>query len=517
VPSSTSRIAAIDIGSNSIRGVVAEVAGDGTYRIIDDERFQTRLGANLATAGAIGPDRIAASLEALDTLLAVAASRGVTTVRAVATAALRSASNGHELLNAARDRFGLEIEIIDGETEGRFAFASASANFELPDPACVIDIGGGSLEIVLALGGQITHIHSLPLGAVRMLSRLPADQDPPSPRALRALRTEVRTALHEVLGDHPPRVGTIIGSGGTITSLVGVAAANRGESPVSLQGAEASADEIRAVFARLSAVPSAARAKTPGLAVYRADTVISGGVVVGETLRLFGATRLLANQRGLREGILLDTIARLGREGGPTSLRAVALKFGERCHFDRAHAEHVTNNALGVFDALAAAEVTGDDTGRLHEPRSRQLLEVAALLHDVGYFIGHDKHHRHSWNLIIHAPLPGLTAREQALVAAIARYHRGAHPKPAHEALARITDSDRPLVRLLAGILRVADGLDRSQTGRVTGVSIERRGAALVVVAHGEGNLEVELYGARAKSELLARALGTAVAIEAQG
>ena len=509
-------IAAIDIGSNSIRGVVAEVGADGTYRIIDDERFQTRLGAGLAATGTIADDRMAASIEALRTLLAVASSRGATTVRAVATAAVRSATNGDEFLAAVHDRLGLDIEIIDGETEGRFAFASASANFDLPDPAGIIDIGGGSLEIVIAHAGQITDIHSLPLGAVRLLSRLPADEDPPSPRALKRLRAEVDQVLSAALGDGIPRIGTLIGSGGTITSLVGVAAASRGESPLSLQGAEASSAEVADTLDRLSGMRSSARARVPGLAAYRADTVIPGGIVVTGIISMFGAKRILANQRGLREGILLDTIARIGREGASASLRDVALRFGARCHFDRQHAEHVTGYALRIFDALASCDPKLPRRLRsLLDARNRELLEAGALLHDVGYLIGHDKHHRHGWHIITHAALPGLTARENAIVAALARYHRGSHPKQTHDAWSRVAEDDRDRLRLLAGILRVADGLDRSHEGSIETITLTRDSDALTITVHGAGDLAVELYGARAKSELLARALGLEVGIHA--
>lgn len=508
------RVAAIDIGSNSIRGVVAEVAPDGSYRIIDDERSQTRLAAGLAATGALAPDRIEASLSALEQLTRIARARGANTIRAVATAAVRAASNGDEFLAAARDRLGLAIEIIDGETEGHFAFASAAANFDLPDPACVIDIGGGSLEIVIAYGGQIAEVYSLPLGAVRLLATLPADEDPPSPRALKRLRTEVREALGAELGQDLPRVSTLIGSGGTITSLVGVSVAARGGSPLSLQGAEASAEEVRDAFDRLSAMRRAERGRVPGLAAYRADTVVPGGVVIVEVLRMFGAARILANQKGLREGILIDTIARIGRDATPPPLKETAIRFGERCHFDRQHAEHVTANALALFDALAAGRATLPGRVRaLLGPRDRELLEAGALLHDVGYLIGHDKHHRHAWHIIHHASLPGLTAREHAIVAALARYHRGSDPKASHEAWSRLAEDDRDRTRLLAGILRVADGLDRSHRGAITGIVVSDGPDGITIGVSGTGDLSVELHGARTKAGLLGAALGTDVAI----
>lgn len=509
------RVAAIDIGSNSIRGVVAEVAPDGSYRIVDDERFQTRLAAGLTGPGMLAPERIEASLVALEQLVRIAEARGAATIRAVATAAVRTAANGRDFLAAARDRLGLTVEIIDGETEGRFAFASAAANFELPDPACVIDIGGGSLEIVIAYGGQIAEIHSLPLGAVRLHAELPVDEDPPSPRALKRLRAEVREALSAELDDDVPHIPTVIGSGGTITSLVGVSVAARGGSPISLQGAEASAREIRDTFDRLSAMRSAARARVPGLAAYRADTVVPGGVVITEVMRIFGAERILANQKGLREGILIDTIARIGRGSAPPPLRETALRFGERCHFDRPHAEHVTANALALFDALASGTAKLPRRVReLLDARNRELLEAGALLHDVGYLIGHDKHHRHAWHIIHHASLPGLTAREHAIVAALARYHRGSDPKPTHEAWTRLADEDRDRTRLLAGILRVADGLDRSHRGAISGTVVTGGPDRINIGVSGSGDLSVELNGARAKAGLLASALGADVTIE---
>lgn len=502
------RVAAIDIGSNSIRGIVAEVAPDGSFRIIDDERFQTRLGAGLVPGGEIGADRIEASVTALEHLLLVARSRGAEIVRAVATAAIRSAANGPAFIETVRSRLGLTVEVIDGETEAHFAYLSAAANFTLPDPVCIVDIGGGSLEIVFVQRGQVTDVFSLPLGAVRLLGELPADEDPPSAGALKALTRSVRESLRVALEDEVPTLATVIGSGGTITSLAGVAAAQRGEDPFSLQGTEVSAAEIGDIVARLSAMKSRARGRVPGLAAYRADTAVPGGIVIRELVRLLGAERLLANQRGLREGILLDTIARLGRDGIPESLKASALGFAERCHFDASHADHVTRHALALFDALAP------DRPALR-PRDRELLEAAAIMHDVGYLLGHEKHNRHSWHLIIHAGLPGLTARENAIVAALARYHRGSSPKPTHDAWTRIADGDRERTLLLAGILRVADGLDRSQAGDVRRVEIGRQGDSWRITAHGVGDLAVDIYGASAKSDLLASALGAPVEVVA--
>lgn len=503
------RIAAIDIGSNSIRGIVAEVAPDGTYRIIDDERFQTRLAAGLAATGRIAADRADASVTALEHLLRVARARGADTVRALATAAVRTAANGPEFLASVHDRLGLAIEVIDGPTEARLAFLSAEANFDLPDPVGVLDIGGGSLELVIARHGAITDVHSFPLGAVRLLADLPADEDPPSADALDALAAAVSAELSAGLGEEPPGVHTVIGSGGTVTSLVGVAVAARGEDPFSLQGAEVSAGDLERTWEQLATLPRKRRARTPGLAAYRADTVVPGGLVVREVMRQLGAERLIANQKGLREGILLDTIATLGRDATPPPLREVAERFGERCHYDAEHAAHVTRHALALFDALREFRLLPAAAGA----RERELLEAAAVTHDVGYLIGHDKHHRHSWNLIAHADLPGLTARETTVVAAVARYHRGAHPKRSHEAWRRVSDEDRALVRVLAGILRVADGLDRSQVGRVHALSLAEHDGALVVVAEGPGDLDVEIRGAAAKAALLAEALDRPVEI----
>ena len=307
------RIAAIDIGSNSIRGVIADVAADRTYTLLADERFQTRLAADIAETGALSEERMEDSLAALEHLLLMAGEHDVSLVRAVATEAVRQARNSDDFIARARTRLALDIEIIDGETEGCFAFLSARANFELPNRVCIFDIGGGSLELVQVVRDRVKQVRSLPLGAVRLLAALPDAEDPPSPATLDGLADRVRHELAAALGPRVRPVPTLIGSGGTVTSLVGVTVAARGGDPLAIQGQSISAAECHDAWASLAALPREERMDVPGLAPYRADTCVPGGVVVCELMRLLDAENLFANQRGLREGILLDTIARLGR------------------------------------------------------------------------------------------------------------------------------------------------------------------------------------------------------------
>ncbi|MEN6429930.1 MAG: Ppx/GppA phosphatase family protein [Coriobacteriales bacterium] len=495
------RIAAIDIGSNSIRATIVETTPDGAYRVIDDEREQTRLAEGLAERDSLSAEAIERTLTALERLLALVRSHKADVVRAVATAAVRSAANGQDLARAAEERLGLTIEIISAAEEGRLAFVSAARHFELAGPVVVMDIGGGSLEVVRATGREIERIESFPLGSVVMSERLTDARRPIPPEELKDLRKHVRRELRGRFG-HPEPVALVVGSGGTVTTIAEVTAKARREEFEDLQGYEFTQADVVHRIASLAEMDQAARAKVPGLPPYRADVIVAGMVVVREVMRLFSANRMAVNTQGLREGLVLDMLARA--DVAPETVdRMVAVRdFGVRCGYDRIHAQQVARLALSLYDGLA-----------LPRGRDRELLEVAATLHDVGYYIDYAKHHRHSRHLIAHASLPGLTPRERDLVATIARYHTGAMPKLRHDEYARLGPEDRARVDLLGGILRLADGLDRGRVSRVRDLRVMRSAEAVTIEAVSTDDLTVEVYGALKKSDLLAHALGVPVQV----
>lgn len=300
------RIAVIDIGSNAIRCTVADVVAHDALTVLADERIQTHLASSLVATGRLSEVSMAVSLEAISTLLALARAKGATAVRLIATAAVRTAVNGQEFVERVHRELGVVIEVIDGQQEARLALVSAAAEFSLPDPVCVADIGGGSLEVVVVRNGLTENATSLPLGAVVVLNRLPADDDPPSATMLAQVRSGIRDELAAVFGPHPDPVPTMVCSGGTITSLVGAAAAGRGSSLLDIHGARASVDDIRAVAATVARSTLAERSLIPGIPPYRAQTVLPGSLVMLELFSLLGTETVIANRRGIREGVLIE-------------------------------------------------------------------------------------------------------------------------------------------------------------------------------------------------------------------
>lgn len=305
------RIAVIDIGSNAIRCTVADVLTHDALMVVADERIQTRLASGLVSTGRLSEESITASIEALATLLALTREHGTGAVRAIATAAVRTAANGHEFVERVRKELGLAIEVIDGRREARLALTSAAAEFELPDPVCVADIGGGSLEVVVLRGGRTEQTASLPLGAVVVLNRLPAGDAPPPRSTIDHLSGSIREEIAAALGDAPAPVPTAICSGGTITSLVGAVAARRGDSPLDIHGARASVEDLREVASDVATLDLAGRGRIPGIPPYRAQTVLPGSLVMLELLSHLGTRTVIANRRGIREGVMIEMARQL--------------------------------------------------------------------------------------------------------------------------------------------------------------------------------------------------------------
>lgn len=498
------RLAAIDIGSNSIRASIVEVPVGGPRAVLDEERAFARLGAGLAESGRLSDAAMEESVRALDMMLRLAREYDVTHVRAIATEAVRSASNGAAFVARLRDELGLEVEVVTGEQEARLALLSAVECLALSGSVVVVDIGGGSVEIVHANGREIERAVSLPLGVVVLSDRFRTADPMPKP-AYRALGEHVRATLAEAVPRDGQPPTTCVGSGGTVTTLAAMIAAERSPGLASVHGFPFTRAEFSELRARLARSTAKQRLAMKGMSEARVDLIVAGAVVLDEAMRALGCDRVTANARGMREGIIIDTVEReLGVAPEVDRMRAVR-GFGRQCRHDVGHAEQVCRLALALFDALrtplglAAAE--------------RTLLEAASLLHDVGYHISYEQHHKHSYHLVAHAALPGFSAPERRLIAAIARYHSGSLPKAKHEAIASLGEEERETVYRLAALLRIADGLDRSHAGRVTGVSAEVRDEAVRLTITGTPPLDIELHAAQRKADLAERVWGRRVEV----
>lgn len=500
------RLAAIDIGTNSIRCIVVEVDQQGRYMIKDDEKATVRLGENLSKSGQISPAACARALEAVGRMRKLIEGFKVTDVEAVATSAVRNASNGRELVDELSRALGREIRIISGEAEAELAAISALHNFEMGGSRyAMIDIGGGSLEIVIALGNHIEEYYSLDLGAVLMTERF-FSADPITQNDYKKFQRHVRAQLKSIFSGEKIAVQSLIGSGGTITSLGAMVMNMRRQAFSSVHGYEVLRSEVVHILAMLTRKDIKERRALPGLNPDRADIIVAGLGVVDELMRFFGANLLRVNERGIREGLIITCIRRLGlmpANSGPRSWRESVLEFAGSCHYDEPHSRHVARLALAIFDHLAK------ESGL--KKADRVMLEAAALLHDIGYFISYNSHHKHSYHLIRHADLFGLTPREREMIAQIARYHRKSLPKKKHPEFNQLSDKDQVIVSRLGGILRLADGLDRRRSGLVEVVDLQKTGDVYKVRVMGADDISVEIFGGNAKRDLFEKAFSGSV------
>ncbi len=507
----TERFAAIDVGSNSVRCLIAERDDDGHLTVIDDLKDQPRLARGLSASGMLAQASMDRATEAIGRMLQAADRRGVARVALVATSAVRDAANGAEFAERIKRELGVPLEVIDGETEARLAFLSVREHFAVGrGRQVVMDIGGGSLELVLAASGLVDRAVSLPFGAVRLTEQYLSDPSR-TEAGLRRLRAAVRQRLRSQVPAREWSGARVFGSGGTFTNVARIhAARGKGRVPPAVHGTAVSLGEIQRVLEWLSGMSVEERRKVPGLNAERADIIPAGLAVAAEVLAHFAALELTVSAFGLREGLLLH-LARPQPSGdeGPKRLRALR-RFAERCRTDRRHVEQVLGLARRLFDVL------GKHLGCT--PADWDLLEAAALLHDVGALVSYKGHHKHSYHLIAHAEALPLPPADRQLVAIVSRYHRKAPPSKKHPEFGALKPEERARVRRVAAILRVADGLDRGHVSAVESVRVRLLPGRVLVDAaprFASTDLKLELWGAQRKADLLEELLDREVVVRA--
>src|SRR3954462_8052997 len=505
-PAPPPRLAAIDVGSNTIRLTVAEVQEDDTYRILDEEREMVRLGEHLDRTGRLSDAAIARSLAAIGKMKAIADGFKITELRAIATNAVREASNGRAFIRDVARQHKVNIEVISGEEEAQLAFRTASRHFDFQGrPTAVVDIGGGSVEVILSAGTAVDHVYSLPLGAVRVTERL-VHSDPLKTKHWKEMKDEIDRGIRSIVRQPAHRAELMIGSGGTFTALAHMSKFQREGRHGSVQGYVLTPAEIIHLLRRLRETPLEARREIPGLSADRADIIIAGAAVISRLVRGLDTQQIMVNERGIRDGLLLQMIAELpGRRPEPQPGNRIewARHFARKAHSNEPHCAHVAGLALQIFDGVK---------GRFDLPvASRELLQAAAILHDVGYLISHSKNHKHAYHLIMHGDLPGFTPHEVVLIANVVRYHRGAFPRKRHENLAYLAGADRRLIARLSGILRIADGLDRTHSQTVTGLKVRTLRGRLRMSLEAKSFPEIEIEDAARKTDLFRKAFDTEV------
>lgn len=509
------KIAAIDLGSNSLHLVIVEVTASGGFRVIDREKDMVRLGSGTLTRGLLPAAAMRAGLEVLARYKHIAENHGVDKILAVATSAVREAANGEDFLERIGRETGLWPKAISGVEEARLIYLAALHSVHLEGKrALVIDIGGGSVELALGVGSTLEHTVSEKLGVLRMSEQF-GKSDPLSSRDEQRLVEH----LDRVLGLHASRIResgfeTAVGTSGTILALGALARELEAGSPqASLHHVTVTADALHALRKRLVASDLRSRLKLARLDEARADIIVCGAVILDTLIARLGVRELVLSEWALREGILLDYIhghpRSLARaEAYPDVRRRSVVSLAERCLYDEPHARHVAALAAMLFDATRRRHGLGD--------AERALLEHAALLHDVGHHISYPGHHKHSYYLIKNGNLRGFAPLEIEMLACVARYHRRGLPRKRHAGFAALPQESRRVVRVLAGCLRLADAFDRSHRQVVRSLAVHDRGHLVRVRCDVEGDCQLEAWGAGRRVDLLERVLGVPVKVETQ-
>jgi len=518
-------IAAIDVGTNSFHLVVASVDADGHFEVLTREREPVRLGSGGEDMKRLTADALDRGIAALDRMRLIADHAGAATVTAVATSAVREADNRGEFVARARVEAGVDIEVVSGVEEARLIHLGVMAAVPLLDKRhLVIDIGGGSTEFIVGDGAEPLLMRSLKLGSIRLTDRF----FPEGRSRQRAVR-ECRIHIESFLGRLPAEIGelgfeTAVGSSGTIMALARMCAIGRGDRDSRTGRLSFTAKELRSLTADLAnATTPARRLDIEGLEERRADIIVGGALLLSETFKLLGVKRMEVSDYALREGILFEQMRRAAAPGVDPFHRLEDLRrsgvmyVANSYHEDLGHAEHITDLALELFDGLSSQHGLGEE--------DRELFEAASLLHNVGIFISHSAHHRHSYYIIRNSEhLTGFTEREIEIIAQVARYHRKSAPKSKHADFASLGSADKNKVRWMAAMLRVAIGLDRSNRQVVTRVRVANEpgesdtqpDSELRLVARLSPGVDtsVELFTARARSDLLEAVTGRNVVIE---
>jgi exopolyphosphatase/guanosine-5'-triphosphate,3'-diphosphate pyrophosphatase len=506
------RLAAIDIGTNSIHVVIAQASGKGGFEVLDREREVVQVGRGSFASGRLRKDAIARAVESLARFVALARRMGVERIACTATAAVREAKNGGDFVSAARAVAGITPRVIPAREEGRLIYLAVKAALPLPAaPSLILDIGGGSLQMVVGDREKLLRVVSAPLGALRLAELHPLGE-PPRAAALAALRRVVRKLSKpglETVREYEP--AKVFGSSGSIHALAHVTQALEGGKAIRhLNGHFLEIRALARTVRALEGMTVAERGRLPGIDPARAEILVHGGIVLLHVLAGVGADGITMSDYGVREGLLVDDIARHAKEISRLDaiddlrLRSVHQLLA-RFRGDEAHARHVADLSLALFDGLRLEHHLDDD--------ARRMLEYAALLHDIGSIIAHERHTEHAYYIIKNGGLRGLPAEEVELVAAVARYHGKARPKKGDRAIATLGREARRSVRWLAALLRIAEALDRSQYQLVRGVRVSRAGGALTLRLAARENARLELWAARERVELLSKLLRRPVRI----
>jgi exopolyphosphatase/guanosine-5'-triphosphate,3'-diphosphate pyrophosphatase len=509
------RIAAIDIGTNSIHMIVVQVRPDLSFEVIDREKDMVRLGAGGLDGRNLTPTAIAAAMTTLSKFRRIAESHKVDEIVAAATSATREAENGGDFIAEVDRQTGIRIKVISGTEEARLIHLAAGYGVDIGGTtAVVVDIGGGSVEVTLGTATQLTLARSFKTGVIRLTERF-VHSDPLSGRDERRIVKHLNREMGSYLDQIAARkFDRVIGTSGTILSLGTMAAGDESGRSDDVRNRRVSSKALHRLRKRIVDADIQERLRIPLMDPRRADLSVAGSVLFDTIVRRLGAEEFTLCDLALREGLVLDYIhrnsARIRKvERYPDVRRRSVVELGERCGYWSDHAQQVARLALSLFDQTRSVHGLTD--------REREWLEYGALLHDIGVHISYERHHRHSYYLIKNGDLRGFDPQETEVIALIARYHRQATPKKSHDGFGDLPRPLRKTVRALAAMVRLAEGLDRSHAQALGGLDLFPRGDDYLVRLRANGDAELELWAAHRHVAPLEELLGKPVRFEVAG
>ena len=517
------RFAAIDVGSNALRLRIIETSAprtllantlanpqllllpgvgshDAEWTEIASMRASVRLGSDVFVSGKLSPNSIGQACAALREFRSAIDNAKVDAYRAIATSAAREAKNGATLVERARREASIDLEMIEGVEEARLIQLAVRRKLPLSGLcALLVDVGGGSTELTLLDHGEHQMSTSLPIGTVRLIDTYLRDSKQIDPTRTRLLDEAIDRALASVLGELKGKhIDIIVGTGGNVETL---AELSPRKEPTPGHERVIDVATMHTLRKRMSAMTAAERRDTFNLRPDRADTIVPASAIFEHLATALAHPSIIAPGVGLTAGILEELVDKFfhvwDTVGEAESVIAACLRLGRRYAFDEGHGRRVSKFAAQLFDDLKPVHAFGD--------RERLLLRAAGLIHDIGDFVRYDAHHKHSYYLIQHSDIMGLSRDERAIVANLARYHRKGPPDSAHPNFRDLDKEARGKVRGLAAILRVADAFDREHLGKVTSAraAVDRSKNRVLLFLRGEGDRELEEWTVLAKSELL--------------
>jgi exopolyphosphatase / guanosine-5'-triphosphate,3'-diphosphate pyrophosphatase len=502
------RTAVIDLGSNSFRLVVFTAVPGQWWRRTDEIYEAVRIGAGMGDDGALKPKRVQRALDTIDMYAHFCRATGLRAddVQAVATSAIRDAANRAEFLSRAREVSGLDVRVLSREEEARYGYLAA-VNSTTLEHGAVLDLGGGSLQLVRVDRRLAQESGSWRLGTVRMTERFLTD-DVTTKKQLKALRAHVAEELAAA-----PWLATsgerLVALGGTVRNLAAAAQHRAGLPSLGVQGFVLTREALGELVAELATMPANERGGVPGIKPERGDVILAGAATVEAVLDAGGFQAVEVTEEGLREGVFFESYLAPADPPLFASVRETTVRnLATQYHSDQRHVQHVAALTLQMFDALAGAGIHKGD------PAERELLWAAAMLHDIGVTVDYDDHHKHSRYLILNAGLPGFTPREVALIAQMARYHRKGSPGFG-ELAPLMEDGDDGLLERCSALLRLAEQLERSRDQLVQQARVEVQDGMVRLELVTGGDVSVARWGAQRQGDLFESAFGRRLEVAA--